>query len=556
VIDQSVTTFFKYITIPRLDSIRNKILAFAVIATVLPSSIALWISYAQNRAALEAKISQGLLSESSQTAREMAVWLRERLYDLRVFASSYEVSENVGRFSRRESGSPAHGRLHDYLASLHDRFKDFDQLLVLDPRGRILATSAPEATRLRLPPGWLEKLRVEGQFVGDAYWDESAERAKLVVAVPIRRADGQQIGAFAAELDLGAVQQVLRSFATDSLSAVYLMSSEGALLASSRRMSSRLVTTTLNGPTLERLLQREGEAFRYMSFTRNDVVGALTRVPDMRWVVVTEIPSNAAFGQVRRFRNLALLVIAALLLVAAVGAYRFGVIIVRPLDRLTKGAAEVAAGDLAVDLPSGGAGEVGDLTTVFNHMVSRLRQSREELERLSLTDGLTGLANHRALMHRLNEEALRYRRTRRHFAVLMADVDHFKQFNDAFGHPAGDEVLKRLGAILRNLARETDCVARYGGEEFCLMLPETPVQGAATLAERLRARVEATDFGDQQITLSIGVASLPANGDTPEAVIAAADEALYEAKRKGRNRVMQPRKAKKARVKKALASVG
>lgn len=321
-------------------------------------------------------------------------------------------------------------------------------------------------------------------------------------------------------------------------------------------MSSRLVTTTLSGPTLERLLQREGQAFRYVNFTRNDVVGTLKRVPDMRWVVVAEIPSNAAFGQVRRFRNVALLVIAGLLLVAAVGAYRFGVIIVRPLDRLTKGAAEVAAGDLAVDLPSGGGGEVGYLTTVFNHMVSRLRQSREELERLSLTDGLTGLSNHRALMQRLNEEALRSRRTRRHFAVLMADVDHFKKYNDAFGHPAGDEVLKKVSVILQHLARETDCVARYGGEEFCLMLPETPVQGAATLAERLRARVEAADFGEQQITLSIGVASLPLHGDTPEAVIAAADEALYEAKRKGRNRVMQARKAKKTRERKALASVG
>ena len=551
-----VTSVSKYFRIPRFDSIRNKILVFAVLATVLPSGIALWISYAHNRAALEAKTAQGLLSGSAQTAREMAVWVRERLYDLRIFASSYEVSENVGRFSRGDSGPTARGRLHDYLASLHDRFKDFDRLFVLDIKGRIVATSAHEDSQLRFPPGLFERLRVDGQFIGDAYWDETAERAKVVVAVPIRRADGQQIGAFAAELDLGSVQQMLRSFATDSVTAVYLMSSDGAVLASSGGVSSRLVTTTLNRVTLERLLQREGQAFRYVSFTRNDVVGSLKRVPDLRWVVVTEIPSSTAFSQVRRFRNFALLVIAALLLVAAVGAYRFGVIIVRPLDRLTKGASQVAAGDLAVDLPSGGGGEVGYLTTVFNHMVSRLRQSREELERLSLTDDLTGLSNYRELVQRLNEEALRSRRTRRHFAVLMADVDHFKNYNDAFGHPAGDEVLKRIAATMRHVARETDCVARYGGEEFCLMLPETTAQGAATLAERVRARVEAADFGGQQITLSIGVASLPANGDTPEAVIAAADEALYEAKRKGRNRVMQARKGKKTRAKKALASVG
>jgi diguanylate cyclase (GGDEF)-like protein len=120
----------------------------------------------------------------------------------------------------------------------------------------------------------------------------------------------------------------------------------------------------------------------------------------------------------------------------------------------------------------------------------------------------------------------------------MADVDHFKQFNDTFGHPAGDEVLKTVARILQTSAREMDCVARYGGEEFCLMLPETPATGAAILAERICERVAAAEFPGRKITLSIGVASLPDNGDTPDAVIAAADEALYQAKREGRNCVV------------------
>src|ERR1019366_8798149 len=136
------------------------------------------------------------------------------------------------------------------------------------------------------------------------------------------------------------------------------------------------------------------------------VVGTLMKVPQARWAVVAEIDSDAAFREVRRFRNLALLVVVALLAVVTASAYRFGLIIVRPLDRLAKGAAEVAAGDLAVDLPAAGGSEVGYLTNVFNNMVSRLREGRqaldtinetlrkqnEELERLSLTDGLTGLS--------------------------------------------------------------------------------------------------------------------------------------------------------------------
>jgi diguanylate cyclase (GGDEF)-like protein len=121
----------------------------------------------------------------------------------------------------------------------------------------------------------------------------------------------------------------------------------------------------------------------------------------------------------------------------------------------------------------------------------------------------------------------------------MADVDHFKQYNDTFGHPAGDEVLKKVARLLQASVREMDCVARYGGEEFCVMLPETSAAGAMILAERICERVAATEFPGQKITLSLGVASLPDNGDTPDAVIAAADEALYQAKREGRNRVVQ-----------------
>jgi diguanylate cyclase (GGDEF)-like protein len=229
---------------------------------------------------------------------------------------------------------------------------------------------------------------------------------------------------------------------------------------------------------------------------------------------------------------------------------------VRPLERLTQAAAEVAAGDLAVDLPEGGSGEVGSLTIVFNHMVSRLRQGRrkldeinetlrsqnEELERLSTTDGLTGLANHRFLMQRLEEERIRARRSNRSFSVLMADVDHFKEYNDTFGHPAGDEVLKKVATILRDATREMDCAARYGGEEFAVVMPETNVAGAIAVAERIRERTGREKFPGRQITLSIGVAEFPADGDAPQAVVAAADRALYQAKRDGRDRVIQARK--------------
>jgi diguanylate cyclase (GGDEF)-like protein len=548
-----MATVAKYVRVPRLESIRSKILLFAVMATLLPSGITLWVSYAQNRAALEAKIGQELLAQSSQTSREMSVWLKERLYDLRVFASSYEVFGNLDRFTPEAASSPTRGRLYEYLGSLHERFTDFDQLLVLDLQGRVVASSAPTTSPIRLPADWLRTLRVESQLVGDAYWDVAAGKGKLIVAVPVQRLDGRVIGALAAELNLRPLQRVLRAFNSDSTGAIYLLNADGALVASSRDVSSQMMKATLKRATLQRLMEREGDAIAFVSFTGERVLGSLKRVPQVPWAVLAETPADAAFREVRQFRDLAMLVIVSLLLVSAAGAYRFGVIIVRPLDRLIEGAGKVAGGHLDVDLPVAGGGEVGYLTKVFNGMVWRLREGRQELDatneqlrqqneelgKLSLTDGLTGLANRRFLVQQLNEEALRFRRTKNEFSVLMADVDHFKQYNDTFGHPAGDEVLKRVARILQASARETDCVARYGGEEFCVMLPETAITGATILASRICERVAATEFPGQKITLSIGVASLPANGDTPDAVIAAADEALYQAKREGRNRVVE-----------------
>src|SRR5439155_841787 len=155
----------------------------------------LGVAYSQNRRAREEKITQDLLSQSTQTARAMGVWLKERVYDLRVFASSEEVSNNLNRFA---SSSIVGARLGEYLRSLHEKFHDFDQLLVLDPTGRVLATSAQAVLPVQLPQDWLKTLRQQNQLVGQAYWDAKAGKGKLIVAVPVQRADGHLLGAFAA----------------------------------------------------------------------------------------------------------------------------------------------------------------------------------------------------------------------------------------------------------------------------------------------------------------------------------------------------------------------
>jgi two-component system cell cycle response regulator len=142
-------------------------------------------------------------------------------------------------------------------------------------------------------------------------------------------------------------------------------------------------------------------------------------------------------------------------------------------------------------------------------------------------------------MQRLTEEGIRSKRNKRPLTVIMVDVDHFKQYNDAFGHPEGDQVLKLVAAILKDSTRTVDCVARYGGEEFSVVLPETDMAGALEVAERIRARIEGVDFPNRRITVSIGVAEFPRDAETTNEIIVVADEALYVAKRQGRNQVVR-----------------
>jgi diguanylate cyclase (GGDEF)-like protein len=183
-------------------------------------------------------------------------------------------------------------------------------------------------------------------------------------------------------------------------------------------------------------------------------------------------------------------------------------------------------------------------------MVERLKRSAEELETLNsqlkeiaIRDGLTGLFNHRHFRETLELEVLRCRRHGREFSLIFMDVDHFKRFNDTHGHLEGDKVLKTLARLIRDRCRATTMAARYGGEEFVLLLPETGKSGARSLAEGLRRAVESHDFEgresqpDGRVTLSLGVATFPQDGNDSVTLISSADRALYQAKNGGRNRV-------------------
>src|SRR5256885_7520357 len=342
-----------------LGSIRSNILVFAVLATLIPTLVTSLVSYRQNRQLLTEQIAAELRSASSEAARELDLWLNERLDELRAAASSYVIAENLAKIQGREEVQ-ALGRLRDYLNSVRQRLPDDEALLVIDAGGRVVTSSSGRAGGVRLPPDGLNRLRTGDALVGEAYWDGALGKAAIVLAVPIRQPDGRFLGAFTAKLNLRPVIALLHRLSPDDPQDVYLMTDQGKPIIKARVSSADLMRTRLPETTMRVLLDREGQTVVYRRADGREVVGALRRVPRLGWAAVAELPQAAALREVDRLRNATALMVVALLAAVGLMAYVLGLLVVRPLARLTA-AAKVAAGDLPVDLTVGGGGEVGQL---------------------------------------------------------------------------------------------------------------------------------------------------------------------------------------------------
>ncbi len=173
-----------------------------------------------------------------------------------------------------------------------------------------------------------------------------------------------------------------------------------------------------------------------------------------------------------------------------------------------------------------------------------LSEFNVELFEKVVRDGLTGLFNHRHFKDSLEVEVARSLRHQREFSLVFFDVDHFKNYNDTHGHPAGDDLLILLSSLIQERLRHADLACRYGGEEFVLLLPETPKLGAVVVADNLRKLIESTPFDGEEtqplekVTVSLGVATFPEDGNDSVSLLECVDKALYKAKEGGRNRLV------------------
>jgi diguanylate cyclase (GGDEF)-like protein len=295
------------------------------------------------------------------------------------------------------------------------------------------------------------------------------------------------------------------------------------------------------------------------------------------WLTVSTPPTQARAMQHAIHRATLYLVLAGLLITLVTTATTLWMLR-RHLMLFLKAVNRLASGMWEARVPYPACDEFGILARAFNLMADQLQSAFEqqeeqrieiekqkmELEQLyeqlqqayqaletanqelvamnamlsqaAITDSLTGLRNHRAFQESLMNLVQMAERYGQPLSLIMLDIDYFKQFNDRFGHPAGDELLRQVASLLRQSARAYDVVARYGGEEFAILLPNTDLNEAIRVAERLRQQIAAIQNPYAPITASFGVASYR-HGSAPATLLYEADTALYEAKRRGRNRV-------------------
>jgi diguanylate cyclase (GGDEF)-like protein len=501
--------------------VQHKILSLVVLSAVIPALLAGSVSYIIARRVVTEGIHEQLGARLASVEKQLQLALADRAGDAEIFATA-SIVERAVELATPETGTA----LQRYLDELGESYGSYDELLVVDANGdRVAATAAPGGPVWSLPePGLL--------LAGAGISLQAADGVPVaVVWHPVGTTSGSPPGVLVTVSPLESLWAGLRSEIGPDGGRLLIVDPQGIALFDSQQATDGVQ---------RRIEIHPGDTGGYANERGDLVLGAYRALTPWQLGLLLEVEARRAFAEMGRMREVVLVIsLLAALFVAALGAL-VAVNLSRPITALIRGAESARRGDLSAEIPVTTRDEVGDLTRTFNAMLRALRASRDKHERLSLTDEITGLFNRRNLREVFDKEISRALRSHAQLSVLMLDYDHFKTYNDLFGHLKGDAFLRDAARVLEDQFRASDIVARYGGEEFVALLPDTDKSCAREIAERVRSRFDVSDPISTQmprVTLSVGIATYPEDGASKEDLISAADVALYAAKEKGRNRV-------------------
>jgi diguanylate cyclase (GGDEF)-like protein len=509
-------------------------------SVLIPSFLGGWFASNRINDILRNQVYSEIETRTQRLSEQLEDWLNNRSREIQAFTDSYLLNEDLKKLHGRtlkEEKEESWKNISSYLSYLLEDNDFYSGIIIFNSDGSPLISQ---------PLGnWQVTDRIQDlpdtvQFVNEVM---TKDGNRLMLTQKMDLGKGLTPNYFTALMKIEHLQEKIVELAPEG-SVVYLLDSEGNIKTANVELDENRKAP--EGAIA--LFHEKEERSIYRGLQGKEVVATSATLKIPSWGVVLETSKKEALRPLVVFRRQIILMALAFAGLFLVPALLLARALILPLEELSRVSKRIRAGKPGLQVKTRVRGELGEFISTFNSMSVSLEDSlveitakNEELRMMSITDSLTGRYNRRYIEDYLARELDLAVRTKDPLTILMIDLDYFKEYNDTYGHIAGDMALKQLGNILVKTVRKTDVVARYGGEEWIVCLSHTDREGGAKIAEKLRKSIEKNVFHlkgqETLITVSIGIATAPEDGTYYAEIVEAADTAMYLAKAGGRNQV-------------------
>ncbi|AKZ64523.1 diguanylate cyclase [Herbaspirillum hiltneri N3] len=549
----------------RRIEIRYRLINSFLLVSMLPLVIAGIVAYRESSSASQEKVRIFAAELVKQVAQNMLQQIEKIESSSEELAMSERMQNALaGYYSKNPAERAAgHGEIIRLLLENYGSFEYVNQKYVLDRRHRIMD---PQVFA-QLGDGVARFAEDAPDMKGRPYWDVYSTAAGQNSVVMLRdilfKSNNRVAGTLFVGLRPLHFSRIFESVNLGYGSRMLVIDArDGHVIVSANAADGNAPESGLVVAVARNVAEGRDNFVSYRDGDNKQQLAAFAPVPHTNWMVVNITPLNALNTEVRSIRNKIIAIGVLCFILALVLSFIIARSISLPLKQLVGVMKATRTGNYLIRMDYEGRDEIAVLSQRFNEMASKVHQHNErleelvaertreleqanhQLEALSATDSLTGIANRRRFDEALGGELRRAVRSQKPLALMMLDVDYFKNYNDRYGHLAGDDCLRAIARVLRTSSRRaTDLAARYGGEEFAVIVAESDSANAMQLAENIRNAVAALQIAHEDspfgcVTCSIGVTAVQVDEDmSTDTLLRLADVALYQAKALGRNRV-------------------